>query len=154
MVPIGGYSPYKDIGELIDPAGADNDKDKWGVVTRLLHLDDVVDGNSLFGLYGKTEVEHFKLRIGEVDLEAEMPVGIGLQYTESEKEKDIESVEELTLIDPMTKEIISRVAELDERGRKKTDRFGNVVYKDNDYWFVLNVKLVLKDVPKGTAGGG
>ena len=154
VVTIGGYSPYKDIGELIDPAGADNDKDRWGVVTRLLHLDDVVDGNSPFELYGKTEVEHFKLQIGEVDLNAEMPVGVGLQYTESEKEKDIESVEELILIDPMTKEVISRVPDWDESGRKKVDSSGAVVYRANDHWFVLNIKLVWKDAPKEAESAG
>jgi type IV pilus assembly protein PilM len=50
VVTITGYSPYKNIGELMDPAGVENDQDKWGFVTRLLHLDDIVDGNSPFKL--------------------------------------------------------------------------------------------------------
>ena len=155
IVTISGSSPYKNIGELMDPVGVEDDQSKWGFITRLLHLDDVVDGNSLFKLYKKSELEHCKLEKGAVDIEAEMPAGIGLADVRFEgSQRGTAASGEQILIDPMTKEIISRVAELDERGRKKTDRFGNVVYKDNDYWFVLNVKLVLKDVPKGTAGGG
>jgi hypothetical protein len=48
----------------------------------------------------------------------------------------------------MTKEIISRVAELDEYGGEEIDRSGNVVYKVNDHWFRLDVKFVWRDAPK------
>ncbi len=61
VVTIAGYSPYKNIGELMDPPGVEDKPDKWGFVTRLLHLDEIVDGNSPFKLYKKAEVEHFKL---------------------------------------------------------------------------------------------
>jgi len=153
VVTIVGYSPYKNIGELMDPAGVEDDQSRWGVVTRLLHLDGIFDGNSPFKLYEKTKVEHFKLEIGEVSLDAEMPAGIGLEDVRFEKvkaEKDERKVSgERILIDPMTKEIISKVAELDEYGREKIDRSGNVVYKVNDHWFALNVKFVWKDAPKG-----
>jgi len=47
------------------------------------------------------------------------------------------------LIDPMTKEIISKVAELDEDGKEKLDGRGIV----NDHWFILNVKFAWKDAP-------
>ena len=146
VVTITGYSPYKDVGELMDPAGVEGDPNKWGVVTRLLHLDDIVDGKNPFELYRKTEIEHFKLETGEVDLEAEMPAGIGLEDIEAERKDSDERV----LIDPMTKEIISKVAELDEDGRKKIDRSGKVVYKANDHWFKLDVKFIWKDAPKET----
>ena len=56
---ISGYSPYKNMGELMDPAGVEDKRDGWGVVTRLLHLDDIVDGNSPFKLYKKTDIKHF-----------------------------------------------------------------------------------------------
>ena len=152
VVTITGYSPYKNIGELMDPAGVEGDPNKWGVVTRLLHLDDIVDGKNPFELYRKTEIEHFKLETGEVDLEAEMPAGIGLEDIEFEKAKKAErgDSDERILIDPMTKEIISKVAELDEGGRKKIDRSGKVVYKANDHWFKLDVKFIWKDAPKET----
>jgi hypothetical protein len=72
------------------------------------------------------------------------------------KTKRGESDEQI-LIDPMTKETISRVAKLDEYGREEIDRSGNVVYKVNDHWFRLDVKFVWKDAPKpketGSAAG-
>jgi len=150
VVTITGYSPYKDIGELMDPAGVEGDPNKWGVITRLLHLDDIVDGRNPFELYRKTEIEHFKLETGEVDLEAEMPAGIGLEDIGFEKAAEREDGDERVLIDPMTKEIISKVAKLDEDGRKKIDRSGKVVYKANDHWFKLDVKFIWKDAPKET----
>jgi len=142
VVTIAGYSPYKNIGELIYPTGVGDDQGRWGVVTRLLHLDDIADGNSPFKLYGTTEVEHFKLEKGVVDLDAEIPAGIGLRErgTGDEGRGTI-------LIDPMTKEIISKVADLDEDGKEKIDRQGKVIYKENDHWFILNVKFIWKDAP-------
>jgi type IV pilus assembly protein PilM len=150
VVTITGYSPYKDIGELMDPVGVEGDPNKWGVVTRLLHLDDIVNWKNPFELYRKAKIEHFKLETGEVALEAKMPVGIGLEDIKFEKAKKAErgDSDELILIDPMTKEIISKVAELDEKGKKKTDRSGKVVYKGNDHWFKLDVKFIWKDAPK------
>jgi len=59
------------------------------------------------------------------------------------------------LIDPQTAEIISKVAELDEYGKPKIDpKTGKVVYKVNDHWFILNVKFIWKDAPKGTVDSG
>lgn len=55
------------------------------------------------------------------------------------------------LIDPMTKEVISKVAELDEDGRLKLDGSGKPIYKVNDSWFILNVKFAWKDAPKPPA---
>jgi type IV pilus assembly protein PilM len=154
VVTITGYSPYKDIGELMDPIGVEGDPNKWGVVTRLLHLDDVVDRKNPFELYKKAKIEHFKLETGEVDLEAEMPVGIGTEDTEFKKaEKDErKSSGERMLIDPMTREVISKVAELDENGKKKVDRSGRVVYRVNDHWFKLDAKFIWKDAPKEIKG--
>ena len=150
VVTITGYSPYRDIGELMDPVGVEGDPNKWGVVTRLLHLDDIVNWKNPFELYRKAKIEHFKLETGEVALEAKMPVGIGLEDIKFEKAKKVErgDSDERILIDPMTKEIISKVAELDEKGKKKTDRSGKVVYKGNDHWFKLDVKFIWKDAPK------
>jgi hypothetical protein len=134
----------------MDPAGVEGDPNNWGVVTRLLHLDDIVDGNCPFKVYRKTEVEHFKLEIGEVDLKAEMPAGIGILDIRPEKIKTGErsSGGEQVLIDPMTKEVISKVAEIDQYGKEKLDRLGKVVYKVNDHWFRLDVKFIWKDAPK------
>ena len=136
----------------MDPVGVEGDPNKWGVVTRLLHLDDIVAGKNPFELYKKAEIKHFKLETGEVDLGAAMPVGVGLEDVKSEKAKKAERGDSdgRILIDPMTKEIISKVVELDENGRKKVDRSGKVVYKANDHWFKLDVKFIWKDAPKET----
>ncbi|MHC4641813.1 MAG: hypothetical protein ACYS32_09230, partial [Planctomycetota bacterium] len=52
------------------------------------------------------------------------------------------------LIDPMTKEIISKVPEFDADGKEKLDNRGKPVYTVNDHWFILNVKFIWKDAPK------
>ena len=145
LVSIAGYIPNAGPGELMDPFGVEGDKSQWGVVTRLLHLDEIVDGNSQFELFKKSEVEHFKLQIGEVDLNADMPEGIGVRDKIAVDNKD---ASESILIDPMTKEVISKVSDLDEYGVEKIDRSGNVIYKVNDYWFTLDAKFVWKDAPK------
>ena len=154
VVTIVGYSPYKDLGELMDPTDVEDDPSRWGFVTRLEHLDDIVDGNSPFKLYGKGKgTEHFKLEINEVDLGAGRPPGIGIVETLSE-EAETASVSvrgqraQEVLVDPMTKEVISKVPELDEKGNRKLDRLGKPVYRVNDHWFVVNLKFVWKDAPE------
>ncbi len=143
VVTIAGYSPYKNIGELIDPVGVDDDPSKWGFITRLMHLDDIADANSPFKLYGKTEVQHFRPDKGTVDIGEEMPVGVGiLEVVGMDLMGD---GGEMVLVDPMTKEIISKVAATDSEGREEIDRQGKVVYEVNDHWFILNVKFVWRD---------
>lgn len=148
VVTIAGYSPYKDIRELMDPAGAGEDKSNWGVITRLMHLDEVSDGNSPFELYKRLDIKHCKLGIGQVDLDAEIPSGIGFIEFRPGKAKDSRDNTEQILVDPMTKEVISKVVELDEDGKEKHDRYGNAVYKTNDHWFRLDIKFVWKEAPK------
>ncbi|MHC4193430.1 MAG: hypothetical protein ACYSP9_04555, partial [Planctomycetota bacterium] len=84
LVIIEGYSPYKNINELLDPPGVGNDPSKWGLVTRLENLAKVMP-DAPFELLEKS-VTHFKCETGEVDLNlTDMPVGIGV-------ERDIERV--------------------------------------------------------------
>ena len=148
LVSIGGYSPYENMGELMDPPGVREDSSKWGIVTRLMHLDDVVDGNCPFEVFSKTDSKHFQLEIGEVDFDVSMPEGIGLVQTSTEKKTNRLKWTQSVLVDPMTKEIISRVPQLNEYGRQRLDRAGNVVYGVNDHWFTLNLKFVWKDAPE------
>jgi len=145
VVTIVGYSPYKNLGELMDPPGVENDRSNWGFVTRLLHLDDIVDGNSPFELYNKAEIEHFKLEIREVDSESETPPGVGIM--DYKYGKSYYGNNEQVLIDPMTKETISKVPVLRADGNAELDRNGKPIYEVNDHWFILNAKFVWRDAP-------
>ncbi|MFZ2149079.1 MAG: type IV pilus assembly protein PilM [Sedimentisphaerales bacterium] len=154
VVTIAGYSPYAKIGELIDPHVVGDKPDKWGFATRLLHLDDfVADGNSPFEIFKKTDPEQFKLEIGEVSWEAQMPAGIGIMDVRYKPTPGgaggtvQQDNAEWVLIDPMTREIISKIPEWDENGRPKLDK-GLPVQAVNDHWFVLNVKFVWRDAPE------
>jgi len=152
VVTVAGYSPYAKIGELMDPHGVEDKQDKWGFVTRLLHLDDfVADGTSPFEVYKKTDPNQFKLEIGEVSWEVEMPAGIGImdvRYKPTPAGSTQEESAEWILIDPMTRETISKIPEWDENGRPRLDRRGLPVHTVNDRWFVLNVKFVWVDAPE------
>jgi type IV pilus assembly protein PilM len=151
IVAVSGYSPYEKITELLEPYGVENNQDKWGVVTRLLHLDDFVDGNSPFEVFNKNDPNQFKLEIGDVTLEEQIPAGIGETDIRSKPTPPGSSQNEAwewILIDPMTAETISKVAEWEPNGRPKLDRLGQQVYTVNDHWFVLNVKFKWRDAPE------
>ncbi len=159
VVTIVGYSPYKNIYDLLDPAGVENDESKWGLVTRMMHHKGITDANFApakasaetscpFELYEKTRADNFKLEIGEVDSRGRMPVGIGIE------DATIEKGSAEVLIDPMTKEIISKIALKDSRGKQKVDRLGQPIYEVNDHWFVLNAKFIWKDAPSEDVESG
>ncbi len=150
------YSPYGDntieLGKLIDPPGVEDQPDKWGFVTRLAHLDDTVeDGNSPFELYKKDDHEQFGLEIKEVSLDADMPEGIGVweerRYKTTAPGLRPDETESI-LVDPMTREVINKVSELDSDGRQRISAQGKPVFKVNDHWFVLNLKLLWRDAPE------
>ncbi|MHC4221088.1 MAG: type IV pilus assembly protein PilM [Planctomycetota bacterium] len=150
IVTIVGYSPYGNIEELLDPAGVEADSQRWGFVTRLMHLDEVADGNSPFELFNKLDPAHFNIETGQVDLAVAMPTGIGVlgQNTGKGIKGQGKIVGEEVLIDPMTKEIISKFAEMDNEGKKKVDKSGNVIYKINDHWFIINAKFLWAEAAK------
>jgi hypothetical protein len=123
VVTIVGYSPYEKIGELLDPMGVEDNRSRWGVVTRMMHLDEIYDGNCPFSLYDKTNIEHCKLEVGEVTLEqAEILAGIGIWGYRTNRSQSGAATgrvsfatgldNEEILIDPMTREIINKVSEL------------------------------------------
>ena len=149
VITVTGYTPYKNIGELLDPASVKDDQDRWGVVTRLMNLDAFSDVNSPFELYEKTEIVHFDLQTGQVSLEGQMPSGVGVRKNLKEGQT---REREYVLIDPMTKEVISKVSLKDEMGRDKLDNKGKRVYEVNDYWFILKFKLRWRNVPVAEAG--
>jgi len=149
VVTIVGYSPYKNIGELLDPVGVEGQPSRWGVVTRLMHIDKIVaDGNSPFELYKRTDVNHFKLRYEPVDQDAGVPTGVGVLDFRFAKANEPMAMGTGTsiLLDPMTKEVISKVAVLDQYGQPKLER-GQPAVEINDYWFELNAKFVWKEAP-------
>jgi hypothetical protein len=155
VVTLMGYTPYKNIGELMDPVGVQDDPNKWGVVTRLQilgaladanspYLNALADPNSPFELFGKTQIEHFELQTGQVGAGEQMPAGVGTR--KSPAGGQIPAAEDV-LVDPMTKEVISKVAAKDEMGREKLDNRGRKVYEVNDHWFVLKFKLRWREAP-------
>jgi hypothetical protein len=145
LVTIEGYSPYKDIGMLLDPPSAGDARERWGLVTRLLHLDDLADANSPFELFGKGDTQHFELLIGPVTVGESMPVGVGVY--EQPMVRMGGSQEERKLVDPLTREVINSQPALNEYGRPVLDRLGRPVLKENDHWYVLKLKLIWRDAP-------
>ena len=85
----------------------------------------------------------------KIDLDVTYPpIGIGIEDTRTVRtsvSKDNE-VKENILIDPLTKEIMCKVTELDENGKEKFYQ-GKTVPLTNDYWFVINLKFVWEDAP-------
>ncbi len=154
------YSPYgrsvTELGELIDPHGVEDRKDKWGFVTRLEHLDDMVeDADSPFELYKKEDSEHFGLDVREVTIDGEIPAGIGvweelIDETTRTGSRSGSLTRNWILIDPMTGETINKESVLDEDGKPILYR-GKPVYKVNDHWFALNAKFIWRDAPEPPA---
>ncbi|MBU1259724.1 MAG: pilus assembly protein PilM [Planctomycetes bacterium] len=151
---VEGYTPYEKIGELMDPAGVGNDKSRWGVITRMMNLNELFDGNSPFQLFSKGEIEHFRVETGVVDIaDARMPAGIGILRIKPESEykggghagqtntSDIAASGQV-LVDPLTEEEINKTVALDEKGRGKYDAFGQPVYIERDKWFRIRAKFL------------
>ena len=170
VVTIEGYTPYEKIGEFMDPAGVSNDKEKWGVITRMLNLDELYDGNCPFKLFQKNNVEHFKLETGIIDIKDQqtMPAGIGTQEIKiratTEEQTSTESsrttrghtsqtdttdriISEMVLVDPLTREEIGKTFDLDDKGRKKYNNFGQPLYIERDRWFRISAKFLWKNAP-------
>jgi type IV pilus assembly protein PilM len=155
VVQIIGYSPYgrsvNEFGKLLDPHGVEDDWSKWGFVTRLEHIDDIIDGNCPFELYERNDPEHFSLEMKEVTFGGEISPGIGeeaVRYKTTAIEPGEDAEKETVLKDPMTKEIISTIAVWDEYGRQKLGPGGEPLFKVNDHWFILNFKLLWKGGPE------
>jgi len=147
VVTIGGYSPYKNIAELLDPPGVTDDVSRWGYVTKLLNLDKVFDANVPFQLYSKEKRAHFDLQIGvvTVDSREDIPPGIGIIKTVDDPSST--NYEDEILVDPMTQEQISAQQKYDEFKRELRDSRNQPVYDEKDHWFVINFKLSWTDGP-------
>jgi hypothetical protein len=163
VMTIIGYTPYgnkiTEVQDLLDPHGVDANRQKWGFVSRLAHLDDLVqDGNSPFKLYKKAEKDQFSLVVKEVDLQnsdSTPPEGIGVWEELPSKATTTVAQSRLgyvgaqsqwELVDPMTKERIDKVPVLNENGMPELYQ-GKPVFKVNDHWFELNVKFEWTQAP-------
>lgn len=168
VVIIEGYTPYEKIGELMDPAGVGSDPNRWGIVTRMMNLDRLFDGNSPFQLFSKGKIQHFRTETGLVESsDTKMPVGIGVEQLKvrgsSEDRQDTgrgarstaDSVaSELVIIDPLTNEEISKTFAIDDKGRKKIDSFGQPLYIERDRWFRIRAKFIWKDADQQNQTAG
>ena len=158
VVTVEGYSPYgasrEEMGEFMDPPGVENEPGGWGFITRLARLDDLVkDANSPFKLYKKAEVEHFNIETGDVGFGVPMPGGIGIREYVERANTSLTGYRssasgDWILIDPMTKETVSKVAVLDTAGKPKLDLAGKEIFEINDHWFILNVKFLWREAPE------
>ncbi|MCE5187237.1 MAG: pilus assembly protein PilM [Planctomycetaceae bacterium] len=141
-VTIEGYSPYKNIAELLDPPRAGDDQTRWGLITRLGNVAKLFPG-SAFELYKKSDIKHFKVETGLVDpQDKNMPAGIGIsrqvervpaQIAQQNSRRDVQPemmmmpefgfeggavsrtqyvTTETVLIDPMTDEEISKTFDI------------------------------------------
>jgi hypothetical protein len=102
-----------------------------------------------------------------------MPAGIGILQVKPRVSKEQQSetsrvnsrgsggadtsdrvTSEQVFVDPLTKEEISKTFDIDEKGRKKYDSFGQPVYIERDKWFRIKAKFLWKDAPllQGLAG--
>jgi len=175
VVTIVGYSPDKDIEQLLDPPGVADRSDQWGFVTRLKNLKQLTDSNS-FELLNISDPKNYKLEKAEVDLTnttKPVPQGIGVLDQRTIKGSGAATPTyggrfggaygaysaggtgraEQILIDPMTREIISKCYKLNDDGSIMTDsRTGQIAYELNDKWFILRMKLRWNDAPQEIAG--
>jgi type IV pilus assembly protein PilM len=153
IVTLVGYSPYNNLKELLDPPRVGDDPDRWGFVTRLTHL---ADSNGPFKLFSKKS-KHFKLQEGDVGMDdaSETPNGIGVQefWSEIYPKNNFLGENDTVLLDPMTKEIISRLPKANDQGiaisAKNEDD-----YDVNDRWFILRFKIAWLDSSADTSASG
>ena len=129
---IEGYSPYRNLSELLDPPGVGNDQERWGFVTRISNLATLLP-QVPFELLDK-DIANFEVKTGLVDLmDPDMPKGIGvLKEVERVPKNPASATErqagwntggmggqrsnyvytEEVLLDPMTNEEISRTYDI------------------------------------------
>jgi len=174
VITIEGYSPYKNIGDLLDPVNVKDNPSKWGFVTRLENLKQFLhlDVNSPFEMYDKAAT-HFKLEKGPADPDLDIPMGVGEWKFIPDPVAPGTAPAVNTygmgagpqngtwiLVDPMTKETISAETVKDQYGNPALDGAGKVRKTVHDYWFKVQFKLLWKDAPKtspaaaGSPAGG
>jgi type IV pilus assembly protein PilM len=174
VVSIVGYSPYKNLGALLDPPNVKSDPGKWGFVTRLENLNQFIgaeyaDGNCPFELFSRQFPNDFKLEIAPVDLDTDVPLGIGatevipgpaaktaattaMSATVMTPMGPVNGTE--ILVDPMTREVMSAETQNDQYGKPRLDPLGKPIKTTHDYWFALDLKLKWTQAPQSAAPAG
>ncbi len=157
VISIVGYSPYGDLMALLDPPGVDEMPERWGLVTRFDNIDAFVDANSPFELYSK-DAEQFELTKGLIDLQTDVPIGIGASETIADAAETGRGTTTVgmgsynkgteILVDPVTRERIDAEPVLDLRGKPKLNALGKPVLKVRDSWFQLKFKLKWEHAPE------
>jgi hypothetical protein len=115
------------------------------------------DTTNVFRGIGVVEIRYEKMRTTGMGTSRPItgmsrPItGMSRQITGMSDSMDEAMVGVRVLIDPMTKEVINKVAELDEYGKPKLDSRGKPIYTVNDSWFILNMKFAWKDAPEPPA---
>jgi hypothetical protein len=169
VVMIEGYSPYRDVGALLDPPNVRDDPSRWGLVTRLDNLKQFLnlDVNAPFELFTRS-ADHFKIETGPVDLDLDtLPMGVGTAKFIPSAAALAAARENpyggmgmgtmdgtLILVDPVTQETISAEPVLDQYGKPRMDPLGRPVKQVRDNWFKLQFKLEWKEAPETPAGVG
>ena len=169
VVMIEGYSPYKRIGDLLDPSNVKDTPAKWGFVTRLENLKQFLhlDVNSPFEIYTKLS-DHYKLETGPADPDGDVPMGVG--QWKFIPEPPAPGTTPATsaygmggmgmggsqngtwiLVDPMTNELVSAEPVKDQYGNLAVDNLGKPKKAVHDYWFKLQFKISWKEAPKSAA---
>jgi hypothetical protein len=171
VVSIVGYSPYENIGALVDPPNVASDPSKWGFVTRMAHLDAVTDSNCPFELYSQ-DADQFRFEHAVIEWET-TPVGIGeIEFVPDKVQPTGRAPAmagmgmgmgavpgEEILVDPVTRERIDAEPVTDMEGKPRVDLLGNKVLTVHDSWFQLDFKLKWDHAPKtesttSSTGGG
>jgi hypothetical protein len=167
VITIEGYSPYRRIGDLLDPPNVKEDRSRWGFATRLENLKDFLpDVNFPSEIYKKDDPQHYKLETGPADPDGDVPKGVGdwqfvpdpvapgtmtapgnAMYAMSMSARTGTWI----LIDPMTKETIGAETIKDQYGNIAYDATAKPKKLVHDYWFKLQFKLVWKEAPKSAA---
>lgn len=161
IVSVVGYSPYENIGALIDPPGVRDTPAKWGFVTRIANLQQILGPDCPFELYSK-ETDHFRFEHSTIEWET-VPVGIG----QVEVIPDPLSGQSRTaagrvpttmgttgtqgieiLVDPVTRERIDAEPVYDAEGKPKLDLLRKPMLVKHDSWFQLDFKLKWAHAPE------
>jgi type IV pilus assembly protein PilM len=167
IVSLVGYSPYENVGALVDPPGVRDNPARWGFITRIANLDKIVGPDCPFELYSK-EADHFRFEHMPIEWET-VPVGIGEvevipEPTESRTRTTASRTPVMPgmgqtqgiqiLVDPVTRERIDAEPILDAEGKPRLDLLGKPLLIKHDSWFQLDFKLKWEHAPETTSATG